>query len=415
VATWARDCCTTGNAVLWLSGPPPAGLRLALPDGPRMVPPMAGFGSIMQPTWLTGPGPDVALSALGLAGFPLEAGVWWLREQLTARLRRVEALKFQVAAATGWLGDGLSRLAVVVEGPAGVGPWVRDDLLHALDEVVSQPVPAQEMDRWARHTHATAFSAGILARLDAAARAELLGEPDLAAQATPASLTAVSGEAARSAVAQCLGSALLRLPDGVTMDDPRWARLPRLSNALGLEGRAFLPPGAPPGSPRLIVGADGVTLAGHDGQQTVRWSGCEAVIAWPDGRRLLVGIDDSRVAVDPRQWADGVEAVAAIDAATPPERLVVMTPDPVDPRRQAAAEAAVAAATPDTSPPPPAAVAAPSQLDPAPVAQNGGHPEPVQEAPRSNGQSGGGLRKALEQGVRTWRSRRPEDRVGSGG
>jgi hypothetical protein len=391
VAAWARDCCTAGNAVLWLSGPPPAGLRLALPDGPRMVPPPAGFGVINRPTWLGGPGNDVALSAIGVAGLPLEAGVWWLRDRLSARLRRAENLKFEVAAATGWLGDGLSRLAVVVEGPAGVGPWVRDDLLTALDQVVEGAVPAADMERWARNTHATAFSAGVLARLDAAARAELLGEPDLAAQATPHALMAVSGEAARAAVAQCLGSTLMRLPEGVAMDDPRWIRLPRLTEQNPLPGRNYEPvPGSPMTGGHLVVGPEGVVLSGRDGQSTVRWATCEAVVAWPDGRRLLIGADDSRVPLDPRQWQGGQEAVVAVDTSTPPDRLVVM-----DVPVQAA---------------PPSAPAAPVPAGPP--------ADTAELATRSTGESvvpaepaGGlaGFRKALNGGFKGLRSRK--DRV----
>src|SRR5215475_6341495 len=51
---WARRWFTRGNAVLWLvGGPPPAGLRLDLPDGPRMPAPAPSSALEQTPAYFT--------------------------------------------------------------------------------------------------------------------------------------------------------------------------------------------------------------------------------------------------------------------------------------------------------------------------------------------------------------------------
>ncbi|HEY6793361.1 MAG TPA: hypothetical protein VI248_01620 [Kineosporiaceae bacterium] len=77
------------NAVLWLSGPPPAGLRLHLPDGAWQAPPDPHPVVVPQlPAWFCGPAPD---SVGLLAVFDRAAAFGALEHVLAGRL--VEELR----------------------------------------------------------------------------------------------------------------------------------------------------------------------------------------------------------------------------------------------------------------------------------------------------------------------------------
>ena len=91
---WSAEVATTGNAVLWLTGPPPAGLELRLPAGstgrrrpaPSMMPEL--------PAWFSGPNDGVALSAVLPRGYPNQALTSILRARLVDELRTRRAVAY---------------------------------------------------------------------------------------------------------------------------------------------------------------------------------------------------------------------------------------------------------------------------------------------------------------------------------
>ncbi len=78
---------------------------------------------------------------------------------------------------------------------------------------------------------------------------------------------------------------------------------------------------------RLVVGEGGVTLAVSEREPlTVPYRFCEAVLAWEDGSRRLLGADGFSVSVLPWEWHDGADAVALVDRAAPAELVIPMGP-----------------------------------------------------------------------------------------
>jgi hypothetical protein len=74
----------------------------------------------------------------------------------------------------------------------------------------------------------------------------------------------------------------------------------------------------------LIVGDDGVSLVQGPTVSTVVFAECAALLAWPDGTRMLIGNDGVACEVRPTRYALGIDAVMRLDTFVPPDRTVRM-------------------------------------------------------------------------------------------
>jgi hypothetical protein len=110
---------------------------------------------------------------------------------------------------------------------------------------------------------------------------------------------------------------------GEPMDGKRATTYPEWSPD-AVTGREHAPsgfhlPGRGP-KERLIVGPEGATVRLSASERlTVRYADCVACIHLEPESRMLLGRDGHRVVVRAEAWKDGAAAVAAIDAAVPPE------------------------------------------------------------------------------------------------
>ena len=138
-------------------------------------------------------------------------------------------------------------------------------------------------------------------------------------------IEALTADAVGEAVREAAASALWLVPPAVGVYDQRIRQLPSHSER-AVDGRKHgRPPGVPEDMTRdvLVVGRDGVTVQEPDAPPiTVLADECRALQAFADGARLLWAADSIRLFVHPAMWADGEEAIAAIDAMID-ESLVV--------------------------------------------------------------------------------------------
>lgn len=81
---------------------------------------------------------------------------------------------------------------------------------------------------------------------------------------------------------------------------------------------------------RLVIGEDGVSLVQGPRYVTVRFRDCEAMLAWPDGGRRLIGRDGFVVPVEPTLWAGGSFLTAMLDGAVSAERRIPMPERPAE-------------------------------------------------------------------------------------
>jgi zinc protease len=322
VSRWARERFNRANAALMLSGPPPAGLSLSLPDGERHAPVALDSPDDRRfPTHLRWDGPGVAISMLLPRRSESTTMLSIAHRRAREALRFQKGLVYDVAADYEPLNGDVAHVIFGAECQDADIPAVRDIFLSTLDELAADgPTPdelAVEASGFRRQFTDRDAQIGFL---DAAIVDHLFG----VVHPSPAELLA-----RRLAIEP--GTAAATLRDGLTTmlllaaGDPvpgdRFAPYPDWSTET-LAGREFGPPGFHLRRPkeRLLLSTDGVTVVNGPGEViTVRYDRCVLVDHEGTSRRVLLGEDGHRVIVDAEHWRDGQAAVDAIDAAVPPE------------------------------------------------------------------------------------------------
>ncbi|GAA1575683.1 MULTISPECIES: hypothetical protein [Kribbella] len=321
----AAEAFARGNAVLALTGPPPAGLRLPLNDGARWLARPAVPCEQPLPAGFAGPSGGVALSGAlsrSTAGPSLARA---LRRGLETGFRHGTGVGYSAWASyelvdpdTAMLTAGMDILpearTTVVGETMAVLRGLRDrgpdptDLRDELDEEVRR-LKAEPAETWMPYL---------------AAREVLLGRPvrdrdDLIAEAAGTTV-----EEVRQAALSMWGNLLLSV-DPETVVDPQLTWLDGPKPAVGAEtGQHFRPAGWPVTKGRLTVGRDSARIKTPTSETSATFDQLAVVVAYPDGGRHLIRRDGYQVPIEPAQWKNGRQATLAVDAATSPALRVPM-------------------------------------------------------------------------------------------
>ena len=308
VRGWAATRFTRGNAALWITGgPPPAGLRLDLPDGPRMPYPEAVEVLPRLPAYFTAPvnGVVVDLVVPRSRAALLYAAV--LDRRLYAHLRRELGVSYLAAARYQPRDAGHA----VVTAMADALPDRRVELCRAVVDILidlSRHAPSEDELGAARTVVDRAASP--------AAEAE-----SLLAGALAHGVPKEAGPDVLAVGRQALDGALALLPDGCAIGRAGFVRAPNGSRT-AVDGVARSRANRPDAAARLVIGADGVSI--RDGLRivTVRFAECRGMLAWPDGARRLFGADAVTVTIEPTLWDVPLADLARLDAAVPTALIV---------------------------------------------------------------------------------------------
>jgi hypothetical protein len=331
VSGWSREWFTAGNAVLWVAGPIPDGLRLALPPGERKpIPPSVPLPTLELPAWSGSRIPGIALGLVVPRASAPTMGTRILTKRLEQHLRYELGRSYEVSIAYQPLDAVEGQASIFASCLEADAPKVRAAFLATLDEFLASGPTDAEMDQdRAGAERAFADPDSGYGELDRAAHGELIGYPHDTSEQLLAEMRAISPEEARAAVEAAVDGGILigpvtPPPDGES--GRSWKPYPNWS-AAQVEGRRHdRSTRKYPWSPReeeLIVGADGVTWLDRAGHPvTVRFADCIGVVIESDGARWIYGRDGFRVRVHVADWKDGAKAVAAIDTAVPPELVV---------------------------------------------------------------------------------------------
>jgi hypothetical protein len=123
----------------------------------------------------------------------------------------------------------------------------------------------------------------------------------------------------RPIAATAAANALLMVPEGRTADWAGFVAAPTASTA-AVVGTSY--PMRNDSDQGLIIGADGVSLVSGRAVATVHFAQCAAMLAWPDGGRMLIGNDAIVVRLEPTVYAVDPAALRQVDEAMPGERVV---------------------------------------------------------------------------------------------
>ncbi|MFE6870124.1 insulinase family protein [Kitasatospora sp. NPDC057692] len=320
-----------GNAVLVLTGPPPAGLRLPLPAGERPGHDRSLPALPTGPSWRPEdvPGPGLALHGV-LADDALRLALDVFAQRLRDSARHEHGLSYDVAGACTDAGDGRGEYTVLVDAREGQEQKVSELLWQEAVRLARDGVTEQELaeEREALREAWTDPRATIL-ELGAAAARSLFGQPYRDAPTRLAAAAAVTPEQARQAFAAALDTALLVVPEATEVE-------PRLPDGTPVPrhrctGHTELPEGGQVFRPalgdrlrfsaarrtRLVVDATGVWAREPDGEvHHVPFDDVAAVEVRGAGR-VVFGHSTCFVPVVPDLFANLGPALRAIDAAVP--------------------------------------------------------------------------------------------------
>ena len=317
VAGWAAHCFTRGNAVLWITCPPPGELRLPLPDGTRMPAPAPQPIEALEL-------PSYAASGSGLVASAMVAR----RSAAIGVAGRTAADRVQAQLGldvTTWqfpLMNELTHRSLALEVEDERAAEAASAVTRVYDALAAEGPTREELDAAREATLAgLADDEAVAGGLDRMAVGELIGAPrlwkeDLAREAEAVSYAEVAG-ALREAMATQILIAPAAVPDpGGGRHEYPWFSAERVR---GIELKPV-----DRSAVRLVVGPDGVShLATESGRvSTVRYADVAAAVQEPDGALTLIGRDGAVVPIDPAGFRGAGQVVADLEQRLPPELIV---------------------------------------------------------------------------------------------
>jgi hypothetical protein len=319
---------TRQNAILWLSGPPPAGLRLELPQGEKQpLPPIAPTQEV-YPSWFVD---DMCRGIAAGAMVPRVPASTIFCEIARNRLHRMLRVERAVSYAPRFSYEHLDADIAHLVLHADSDPARRVELAEAFGEVFEglkefddaeiEAAKVQAHERWVGSL-APPQDQLALVEVNRAAVDWIHGREfrpfealDADAQSvTAAGLAAFSGEIQRSAMF-ALPSKLPILP---------WiGEWVSASSAPLVQGRRIRSIQAPVEHELLIHGSDGVSVLWPNGWHiSVHYAELAAALHFEDGGVRLIGRDSSSVVVEPTLWHNGARVSREILERVPEDLLL---------------------------------------------------------------------------------------------
>lgn len=352
LVAWSHRYATRGNVALWLTGPPPAGLQLNLPDGEPIPPPDPWRTVLPQlPAFLTGPDDGVAVHAVLERGYANQALAELLQGRLIDELRTRRAVAYSPQADYRPLTADVARLLLLSDlVPGRQSDGVRA-FLAVLHEFAEGAVSEDDVARWRADavralTDDRDRGAG---RLPGLAWQLLYDRPLDSRDEVVAQLEAVRTEEIVARAGAVLSAALALIPRGVRVVRDPWVSAPAtvLEPVAGVSYQHL--EAAQDAPERLVAGDAGITWHGGAGRHvTVTRDTAVAIQVWPDGRRAIHGADANVVVVEPTLWESGRQIVEQVDRLWPAELVIPMPQRPIGdiPTPRPRPEPVVSTATP---------------------------------------------------------------------
>lgn len=324
VEAWVRRWFTRQNAILWLTGPVPAGLRLDLPEGePAPVPDITPTPGVLFPAHLAWDGPAATLGYTATRTSAIHVASNVAHRRARQRLRFDQGLVYDVELDYEPIAPTVAHVMLGASCPDERIRQVVDGLLAIVRELAADgPTDqelGQEMSAYVRQYEDRDGRIGLLA---ATAFDTLWDGPVRTAEQLLEERRQVDAPMAATVLSTALET-LLVMANCEPVEElhayPSWSPTRVDGREYGPAG--FFLPGRRP-KERLFAGPDGITVAVNPGEWlTVRYADCVASVHEAPTIRSLLGRDGMRVGVVAEAWKDGARVIAEIDRAIPAERV----------------------------------------------------------------------------------------------
>lgn len=324
---------TRENAVLWLSGPPPAGLRFNLPSGSKQ--PVPG----LAPTHNTVPGWFVEDASGGIASgsiVPRVSAASLFAEianrRLRERLRVDKSLSYSPAVLYEPISADIAHLILFAdsqpENRAELSA-IFGEIVESLDKIDESDVEIarqQTIDHWIGSL-APPPADRMMIDLQRAAIDWLFGKEFETMETLAANLSSTTVEDVSKFSRSVQETAIFALPTGVSIKPFGKRILP--SRVPVIQGEKVFHLDSPIVVEHIQYGADGVSVIWPDSTHvTVRYAELSAVLSYDDGCVCLIGSDASILNIEPTLWHNGQNVCRKIREKVPAQLILEQPPRP---------------------------------------------------------------------------------------
>lgn len=315
---------TSGNAVLWLSGPPPADLCLRLPAGIRqplhpLVPLQRTFPAWIMDNHCGGVAVGATVSRVSAASiFNVLASL-----RLRKELRSVQAVSYAPAVFYDHLTPDTAHLVLYADSHQDHRAELSNVFaqvfagLGEIDEAEIETARKQISDHWSGTLAPQPTEIGLV-EVQRAAMDWILGKEFESLELNEAQLSSVSVEEVAAFVHEIQATALFALPGQAKLQPCFGKQLPP-STLPVVQGREARRIDAPIQQERLLYGPEGVSVVLPKGTHyTVRYADLAGALHYEDGCVQLISSDATSIVVEPTLWHGGQNACRQIYAQIPP-------------------------------------------------------------------------------------------------
>ena len=314
LAPWALSQYTRGNAVLWMTSPPPLDLEFELPTGPRREFPVWEQVSPQGQTHFVRDGAGVAVQMFvprttlsGFADFVVQRRLW-------DRLRIREAVSYGLSTSIEYYSPDTSIWTIAVDGDQESQAQVEENLLDVLRELASDGANHDELadfhERFRRSLERPDRAFRYMSRMinDVLFGCAMSNSADLDDE-----LLAIDIAETGAWTQTALSTAMFAIPNSSGVIGRQTLALDYGRTTAPLTGRKFRCRN-PSDASTVWISDSKIALASNRLDSTeIRWTELVAALQWTDGGRTLVRRDGWSMTLDPRVWLKFLELQAAVD------------------------------------------------------------------------------------------------------
>ncbi|HEV2216865.1 MAG TPA: hypothetical protein VGV88_04735 [Candidatus Dormibacteraeota bacterium] len=314
VAAWAARGFSRDNAVMWLSGPPPADLHLSLPAGQPMPQAPAVPMELGLPAYATAGVGGAGVSMVAPRSTSLAMATSIASDRLLKRLRYDKGIAYSVGGGYFPMDRQQAHVSLWTDAQPGQAAPVLNDTVQSVYAMSTEGPSAEELAEQAGNfVRSLDRDEAVLAWLDRTAVRILNGEPTQHPDELRAEMEAVTPTMARDAMAQAVRSAIYIGPEDVPAPPAIHAYTVPTPPPVQGETHPHVRSELWKHAPFLSVSNEGVTLEINANDRiTVRDEACEALLRYDDGGILLVSADGSSLPINPTEWVGGPMVIQQI-------------------------------------------------------------------------------------------------------
>jgi predicted Zn-dependent peptidase len=326
VQDWANTWFTSDNAVLWINRPTlPPGIDLRLPRGTRKSVPVWAEVPGPRPGSFPGPAGGVVLDAIVPRGPIAFVFAAVMRLLLFRELRTTAGLSYSPTCDYSPIGGDRVRISILADTIPDAEGAAAGTIVDLLARLRAGKLVAQDLDTARNTARMPDDRAQTVEQIASHARALLLDSRLGHSNAGRGSLDDVTSDDIAEMAALVLADALLQVP-AASVAHTGFPLTPQYSEG-GIAGERYPLQGSDVHA--IVIGDQGACAVSPQGARAVRFADCQAVLAYPDGARILIGPDAMQVAVEPTLFEGLTPAViVALDACLPQHLFIRMPARP---------------------------------------------------------------------------------------